>query len=1631
MKKMKRILAFVMAVLLVLSFFNIGNDPGKVNASQDTEGPVISDAKITYNDEEEYVEFSAKIKDAQSGIKTIQYEINPDDLESVESSQQYEYGKNSKGIYTEGESNQPFEINQEPDAENLVKIKINYDELNGNYDNIIKFVVTNNSGKVLVQNSKDSKYETYISKNTDTISIEDIVINSIEDSTKKFDEIHTNVCGDQLTIIKEAFEVKVTVKTKATNNNGNNSIIKVELCDDAGNILKDDSTNKKKQQNDTIEAAFDIKDEFCADNLSVKVTDSENHIIIKKISDDINELKNKIVFEKQPATITSNYDNCELDSYNNYWINKKGGNFTVNIGDEQSGISEYTISQLYWATADEEANDTEQSNWKIIKNQVIDTYETQVTEDLNPEVDGIYEYKIEVTDNSGNSNTEKFKLCVDKSDPKVNVEISAGETQIGNTKWCDAKGKMSLNLSFEASQSPVKNISLKINGKRVEEFDEENIDYRKLTKGSYSIEAFDINKYINESDNNYEIEAEITSESGNSSSSKKECFVDKSNPTISKIQVINNANKAEDVTTLGSGVYSNSNITLKVNATDAEGETGIDKVIVRYLKNNKQEEKSANAKSADGTYDFILEAPDNGEVCYENIEVIAYDRIGHCSTETPKIQNIAGKESGANFVMQEKVVPKLKVELPETDSQNSKCKEIWYNKNHSFTVAATDDESGIKDAAIYVNNVLLENTEFMPNLLETAIEYDSLGNQKKITYKLDTENICKYLEQMKLSPEDGKYNIKIQVLDNANNIVIDNTNSFCIDTEAPVINEFSFSRQTADGIESVKEFMDDSDYKYFFDDKFSLNVKVSDGKISCGLNNISYRLVYDQNDNNGKVINGKSDIQNGFATIEIPKGFKGKVFVKACDFADNSSDEVTTGGFVVDESTPEITVSSIKDTDKKDKNGNKIFANDVNFKVTVSDTVSGIKNITASVNTDTENTSTPAEIDALKTYKVGDTLDDGWVVTAIDRNLVTEVTKQYNITEDVNDFSAEFVAEDKSNNNSELAKSETFTIDKTAPVINITFPEGLESDPTLYNKDKPAQIDISVYERNFDADLITAEIDNTYSENIPVLTFSATDKPYVYTASLKFQEGDYSVDLSGTDLAGNNAVIKYNDSDMTSFHTMFSVDETEPVISTNFASFTTPDDTEGQNFFNDTKEATITCTEHNFDPESMDVKVYEKMPGESFEMSQENETSYAVYSAEGWVDDADNPDVHILDMNFSEDGIYKIEVNPKDKAENEGIGEQTAVFEIDTTAPVIVSRNDEMVEPDDTSELEVYSFENKDDAAPKLEFDDVNFDHLEYAITKFAPQYNGEREISEVTGKLTSGEKNTKEFTLPEFDKDGVYSIDVVAVDKAGNRSVVVQDTYMRMINTDVLAYIEDSHPAIEGNKGTGWYSIEDEDGPLSKRPDTFDDLKIAVFTKATAQAMVTLNSNDGDNIDVETQQTENGVAHGVNLCRYTVSGSFFKDTFREDTDAEYYLTVSTLGESIELGEIHIDNIAPQCKLPGYFHDWGWMRGENPEPITITDINEKIDTDLSKVYVDGKVVDSAYDSKANTLSFDISKGNHSVGISLVDTAGNAYDIPEITNLYVGNLRLYVGTGIVIVGSISVLIVFRKRKKEKK
>ncbi len=50
-------------------------------------------------------------------------------------------------------------------------------------------------------------------------------------------------------------------------------------------------------------------------------------------------------------------------------------------------------------------------------------------------------------------------------------------------------------------------------------------------------------------------------------------------------------------------------------------------------------------------------------------------------------------------------------------------------------------------------------------------------------------------------------------------------------------------------------------------------------------------------------------------------------------------------------------------------------------------------------------------------------------------------------------------------------------------------------------------------------------------------------------------------------------------------------------------------------------------------------------------------------------------------------------------------------------------------------------------------------------------------------------------FVFSDFIRDGVYTLELTAVDVTGNRSLLNRNTYARMIQQDVLAYILDSNP--------------------------------------------------------------------------------------------------------------------------------------------------------------------------------------------------------------------------------------------
>ena len=75
MQKKKKALAWVLVLMMLINFCNITYNHEIVKAESDTKLPIISNAKIEYNDEKGYVEFTAEISDQETGIQSIKYEV--------------------------------------------------------------------------------------------------------------------------------------------------------------------------------------------------------------------------------------------------------------------------------------------------------------------------------------------------------------------------------------------------------------------------------------------------------------------------------------------------------------------------------------------------------------------------------------------------------------------------------------------------------------------------------------------------------------------------------------------------------------------------------------------------------------------------------------------------------------------------------------------------------------------------------------------------------------------------------------------------------------------------------------------------------------------------------------------------------------------------------------------------------------------------------------------------------------------------------------------------------------------------------------------------------------------------------------------------------------------------------------------------------------------------------------------------------------------------------------------------------------------------------------------------------------------------------------------------------------------
>ena len=288
--------------------------------------------------------------------------------------------------------------------------------------------------------------------------------------------------------------------------------------------------------------------------------------------------------------------------------------------------------------------------------------------------------------------------------------------------------------------------------------------------------------------------------------------------------------------------------------------------------------------------------------------------------------------------------------------------------------------------------------------------------------------------------------------------------------------------------------------------------------------------------------------------------------------------------------------------------------------------------------------------------------------------------------------------------------------------------------------------------------------------------------------------------------------------------------------------------------------------------------------------------------------------------------------------------------------------------------------------------------------------------------------------------------------------------TYIRMVNTEVLAYLESD----KENK-TGLYSIENEDGiPISKQPSDFNDLSIVVISKLSNESKILLIDKEQDNVtDTKIKPKENNSRfnekmYEVGVYQYILEGSYFNNNYSAGIDKILELKVENSGKTLTLGEIHIDSTAPNCKLySDHYKNWGYIKSDGDYVLEYNVeenlyINEDTNVKSSEAIIDGKIIKLSekenstfyYNKEQKIIRLTLLPGSHSIGLTIYDEAknenstvtvydeaGNEYFISSIEHLAIGIKGLQENYGsilIVTIISISlvILIIFIINKKRR-
>jgi hypothetical protein len=367
------------------------------------------------------------------------------------------------------------------------------------------------------------------------------------------------------------------------------------------------------------------------------------------------------------------------------------------------------------------------------------------------------------------------------------------------------------------------------------------------------------------------------------------------------------------------------------------------------------------------------------------------------------------------------------------------------------------------------------------------------------------------------------------------------------------------------------------------------------------------------------------------------------------------------------------------------------------------------------------------------------------------------------------DYTMEFSCTDLADNESEKVSVDSFTIDKTLPVVELELNNDRMSGDKEYF---PSQVTaaITVTEHNFDENdfvLVTAP---------EAKSGGWTHRGDKHFKSITFSEdGNYNISCSYTDKAGNVA-------DDSRLSKEFTIDMTAPVIAIEGVD-------DGSSNAGEVTPV-ITVLDLNMEPEDVTVKVTTglgKTVGNAIDTAAINETGKSGYS------------FTLSDMTYKEDNIYFMSVNVSDKAGNNA--SQDIKFSLNRKGSTY-----DLTQLIALVDRQYISYRQLED----IQITEMNIDKVsefDIYISKNGDVPKKAKYDKNVSGSEKTGYVYTYTVSRKYFTQEGNYRISLYSKDKAGNEV----NSFDSIIGGEIVFAIDNTPPkvVIDGEEWDKLYAAE------------------------------------------------------------------------------------------------------------------------------------------------------------------------------------------------------------------------------